>query len=120
MRTFDFIAINASDAVSQTSVAFDTQNIFRISALAVFGDATAAGSIKLQASNDFLNASPTSQGSFVPTNWVDIPSATATVTAGAKTLIPATEIAYRYVRIVFTQTTPGSTTVVVNVHGMGN
>lgn len=75
-------------------------------------DGAATGTIKLQASNDLGNP----QNNFVPTNWVDIPSATVTL-ASAKGLIPKTEICYNWIRYV--QTGAGAGNVVINVFGQG-
>jgi len=61
---------------------------------------TEVGSLKLQASNDNLDAVPSS----TPTNWSDIPSATVAVSSAGAYLIPSTQICYQYVRLVYTHT----------------
>jgi len=63
---------NADDSSSQTGSAFDVGQVVSASFLGYFGDATATGTLKIQASND--NPAPSQyRGSFVPTNFADIP-----------------------------------------------
>jgi hypothetical protein len=119
VKTLFETALNAvSDATSQNSAAIDAQGLFRISCQAVFSDSTAAGSVKLQGSNDPSTANNL-PGLQTPTHWSDIPNTSQTVTAGATVLVPATEISYRFVRVVFIQTTPGVGTITANVVALG-
>jgi hypothetical protein len=72
---------------------------------AYFSEATAAGTIQIQFSND--NPSNTTEENFVPTNWVNVPGATATamVTAGASVAVyPPNGFVGRWYRITFTRT----------------
>jgi hypothetical protein len=80
------------------------------------GDATAEGSVKIQASNDPPEGQPAN--AFTPTNWIDIPNASANITAGAPALIVIPNMAFRWIRAVFTETTPGSTTVSCNMNAL--
>lgn len=106
-----------ADTASHNFPAIDTNQVLALSVQASFSENTAAGTVKLQASNDFSTAGNLA-GTFVPTNWVDIAGATVTVVAGATVLIPKTEVSYNYVRVVFTQT-GGAGTMTVNVCSMG-
>jgi hypothetical protein len=55
---------------------------------------------------------------FVPTNWVDLASATVTVASGATSIIPKTDMCYQYMRLVWTRTGgTGSFTAITNVQG---
>jgi hypothetical protein len=111
----DVIIINNSGTSS--TAAIDTTNTLRGSAQAVFSDGAAAGSLKLQGSNDFTNAGNL-PSNFVPTHWNDIPSTTQAVTAGATTLIPSTEFSYRWIRVTFVSTGgAGTITVLPNFLG---
>lgn len=119
MKQLSEIALNAvSDATNQTSKAIDCYSLFRISCQAVFSDTTAAGTVKLQGSNDLSSANnlPDLQS---PTHWSDIPNTSQTVASGASVLVPATEICYRWVRVVWTQTTPGTGTITATVNALG-
>jgi hypothetical protein len=94
----------------------DTNQVYAISAQAVFSSNTSAGSFKLQASNDNTNANNLQLAS--PTNWNDIPNTAQTVTAGATTLIPFTQLSYRFIRVVFVATAAaGNMTITTNTQG---
>lgn len=95
--------------------ATDTNQVVSLSFQAFFSDAAAAGTLKLQASND--SAPDRGQTAFAPTNWVDIPSATATVTAGGSVLITIANCCYGYVRAVWTRSA-GAGTITVNIQGL--
>lgn len=106
MRNTNGILINAvSDAGSATSDKLDSNQWVAASFMAYFSENTAAGTIKIQFSND----PPAGQAAqnFTPTNWFDVPgsTATATVTAGASVAVylPVNFVA-RWLRIVFTRT----------------
>lgn len=91
--------------------------LFAASVLATFSENTAAGTIKLQASNDAPIAGQ--QAPFAPVNWVDIPNATAAVTAGASVLVPMTQLAYQWIRVVFARTGgAGTSNFYINVQGI--
>ena len=101
--------ISASDATSQTSIVVDSNQLISASFQAHFGDATAVGTLQIQGSNDLpSNIS-------APTTWTNLPNASAAVTAGAAVLIVVPTLSVRWVRAVYTSTTPGSTTIIVNI-----
>lgn len=84
----------------------------------VTGGTTAAGTIKVQGSNDL----PTNndRASFEPTNWSDVPNATATLTAGVAPLIVCSNVACQYIRIVFTRSAgAGSEFITIKTNGVG-
>lgn len=115
MRYVNVTALHASDAMSQTSAQIDTNQLISASFMAYFGDATAAGTLTLQASNDPIQSGLPVEP--LATNWVNIPNATATVTAGGSVIIPLYQSAYRWIRIVYTSGTPGTSTITVNYFG---
>lgn len=97
----------------------DTNQIINASFHLVVGDATAAGTFKIQASNDVSPFGQSAQN-FTVTNWVDIPSASVTqVAATQQAIISLQNMGYRWIRAVWTKTTSGSSTVVVNMYAMG-
>jgi hypothetical protein len=67
----------------------------------VTGGTTTAGSVKIQGSNDLPVTGQ--RAGYVPTNWSDIPNATATITAGAAPMIVLSNVACQWVRAVFTR-----------------
>lgn len=107
----------ASDTTSQTSGKIDSNQLLGASFQVFFGDSTVGGSVKIQASNDLCPQNYSAVYNFTPTNWVDIPSASATITAGAPVLItiPNTSLLFRWMRVVFTETTPGTSTITVEM-----
>lgn len=107
--------------------------LMRASAIiTVSGAASLVGTLKLQGSNDNVaNGQPPYSSPNDPTNWADIPNELLSVVAVASTaavavsvsaagsvLLPAQDIAYKWIRAVWTYTS-GSGTIVVNVHGIG-
>lgn len=83
---------------------------FSVSLMAV-GEGTLAGSIKLQFSNDPVDAE-------APTNWVDIPTATVALTAAAKVGIAKIDVCYNWVRANFSSPTgTGSVTLLLKSNG---
>ena len=84
----------------------------------VTGDAAVAGTVKIQMSNDNPNSSGHGiTSSFVPTNWSDIPNATSTVTAGVGAPIVISNMAFAFIRAVFTRSA-GTTAMAVNMNGL--
>lgn len=102
---------SASNASTINLPAVPVNQAFYVSAQVIQGDSSAAGTVKLQASNDLAPAGQLA--TFTPTNWSDISGATATVTSGGTVLIPTTIICYQWIRAVWTVGTPGSTTITV-------
>lgn len=118
MKNVNAIALSAADTASQTGDPIQADQLVSASFQAVFGDVTAAGTIKVQASNDPSTARYNSNN-FQPTNWSDIPSATATVTAGVAPIIIIPNVVHEWLRVVYTRTSGGSTTVVVRMSAFG-
>lgn len=117
MRNETINVLSGPDTSTQTGPQIDTNQIIAASFQASFGDATAAGTLTIQASNDIYNSGYT-PGSFTVTNWTLIPSASATVSAGGSVLITIPNMCYRWIRAVYTYTSGGSTTVSVNMNAL--
>lgn len=78
------------------------------------------GTFKIQASNDIQPAGGIVAGPFTVTNWVDIPNTTVTQMAGSQqAIISLSNMAYRWIRAVWTESTPSTTTNVVNMFAQG-
>lgn len=119
MRFVSATVLNTvTDASTQTSAAIDSSELFIVSAQGFFGDQTLVGSIKLQGSNDPGSANNL-PGLQVPTHWNDITGTSTAISGVSNILMPAVTIAYRFIRIVVTITTPGSTTMTVNLFAQG-
>ncbi len=111
------------DSQNQTSETIDSNQLITASFTAFFGDTNAAGTFKLQASND-----PTDKGydalksGFAPTHWADIPNQSATISSGASALLTIAQCCYRWLRAVWTSTGTGIQTigVVADVSGSLN
>lgn len=112
MRQENINIIPSQAAATVTSAAIPALNLFYCSAQCSATGAGAAGTMKLQASND----RPVASGA-VPTNWSDIPSATVSISAAGAFLIPKTELCYEWVRVVYTNTGTGTFSVVFKALG---
>lgn len=108
MRFLNDSVLNAANAATnQTSAAIDSSFMVAVS-LIVTTTGTAAGDIKLQASNDVNN----------PTNFVDIPSATVAISGAGTVIIAKLDVAYQYIRAVYTVTS-GTGTITTRLKSVG-
>lgn len=117
MHYLNVSCLSADDSVSQTSGPLDSNQWVSVSFHAYFGDATAAGTFKIQASNDENNNNYNTQA-FQPTHWVDVPSQTASIASGASALLTISNCSYRWLRVVYTRSGGGSTTINVNLFAL--
>lgn len=126
MRVFNKqIATNVLLNANYNSNAVPLKSIFMYSIAALTSNGTLVGTIKLQASNDpeTNDSMPLGTPAPPPTHWVDI-------TGSSFTLFPATnetmwnvrDVAYNYVRVVFTDNSGGTNTatmsIIVNAKGV--
>lgn len=114
MRNAQIIILSGTDTASHTGSAFDVGQCISASFIPSFKDATATGTVKIQASND---APPAGYlPIFVPTNWADIPSATSAIASGVGPAIVIPSMCFRYVRAVYTSSSGGSSTFIVTMN----
>lgn len=92
----------------QTSGPQWSEKIVRASFQLVTTDASADGTIQVQASNDQAYGAPANQ--FQPTNWNNLGSP-VTVSGLGSFLIPEFECSYEYLRLVWLSTATGAQTV---------
>lgn len=121
MRNVNVVVLSGADTGSVNGSAIDANQLVSASFQAVFGDATAAGTLKIQASNDVAPVqytSPSGVGVFTPSNWADIPNATASVTSGGSVVVSIAQTNFRWMRAVYTRTSGGSTTVIVSMNAL--
>lgn len=105
------------DTASVNGIQVDANQLVSASFQCYFGDASAVGVFKIQMSNDICN-DRYQPNTLVVTHWTDIPSATAAITAGASAVITIPNMAYRWVRAVYTSTSGGSSTISVNMNAL--
>jgi hypothetical protein len=118
MRNTQFNILSKPNTGSQTGPSQWMGQIVSASFVVTMGDTSAAGTVKIQASND-SPAGVTAPTQFTPTNWADIPNATSLIAAGVGPAILIPSMAFAYIRAVFTETTPGSTTINVQANVLG-
>lgn len=116
MKSNQFTLLNATSAATVISAAQDVNQAVSISAQFVTADATQAGTLKLQGSNDNKgdNGLGVGNAAFVPTNWSDIPNATSTITAGTGPMIVVPNACFAFIRAVFTRSAGTSANIKVN------
>lgn len=115
------LAADTGTPSTVTGIQIDANQIIAASFQAVFGDTGAAGTFKIQASNDVAPIQYTSQpnaSTFEVTNWTDIPNATASIASGASALITLSNVSYRWLRAVYVWSSGGTTTITVNMYSL--
>ena len=114
--------ISAADTSTTVSAAIDTNQWVSASFAASFGgDTQATGTFKLQASNDPApEGYDAIQSGFTPTNWVDVPTQSASVTTGTSALLTISNMCYRWLRASFTPTAAAVQTVTVSADVAGS
>lgn len=96
------ILTGTADATITGSIALDTNQAINLTfQTIVTGGVAAAGTVKVQGSNDTIQGK---RADAVPTNWSDIPGATAVMTAGIAPMIVLSNVACQYMRVVWTRT----------------
>lgn len=121
MRNLCENVLSAADHLSSNGNQIWATQLVSASFQAYFSDATAAGTFKLQSSNDKPPAGSLSTG-FVVTNWVDIPNQSASIVAGASAVLTVANMSYQWIRAVYTDTAAGVQTIstVADVSGSLN
>lgn len=122
MKPLNAIVLSGHDNASHNGDTVDANQLVSVSFLATFGSSDAAGTFKLQASNDLCTYGnlPAGGNTFQPTNWVDIPSQTASIASGASALLTISNCTYRWLRAVYTRSGGGAANknVVVTAYGL--
>jgi len=118
MRNSQPVILNAADTQTQTGSAIWVGQIVVASFIPVFGDSTATGTVKIQASNEAPVGPPVQ---YTPSNgsFADIPNATSTIASGVGPAIVIPAMCFAYVRAVFTYSSGGSSTVKVEMNQSG-
>ncbi len=112
MRNVNAIALSAADNVNTNGNLIDANQLAQASFHAVFSDATAAGTFKIQGSNDVAPARNMALiDGFAPTHWVDVPNQSASIVAGAQALLTLAPSPYRWLRAVYASSAAGVQTI---------
>jgi hypothetical protein len=101
------LTATTSFTANGNSAVIDLRLVFAISMMTASGAGT-TGTVKIQVSNDETN----------PSNWVDLPSGSITVTAATVQLMSRTEVCYKWARVNLSSLA-GSAGIVVKVNGLG-
>lgn len=109
------VALNAN--VSTTYVPLKSIFMYSIAAIVT---GTPTGTIKLQASNDpETNDTQYNAGNIpptvIPTHWVDITDSSFALSSAGETMWNVRDVAYNYVRVVYTDGSSGSSTATMTV-----
>jgi hypothetical protein len=102
------------------SIALQLENMFGFAIQVVF-TGTPTGNFKLQASADPVTQANQVFGAngkvtYTPTNWTDVANSTFTVSAAGNVMWDFSELAgFNYVRVVYTDTSSGTSTAVITV-----
>ena len=115
MRNYPVQVMSAVNTSTQTGSAFFVGQAAAASFVITNGDTSAAGTVKIQGSNDLPVGDP---NQFVPTNFNDIPSATSTIASGVGPAIVLPTMNFQYIRAVFTRSGGGTTTIVINMSAL--
>lgn len=121
MRTFNEQIATAEPL--NTDVEFDfvpLKNIYMYCMTAIV-TGTPTGTIKLQASNDPETNDTQPLTNAPPTHWVDIANSSFNLTSAGSTMWNVSQVAYNYVRVVYIDTSGGTSTAtaMVIVNGKG-
>lgn len=122
MRTFNKqIATALALNTNRNSDYVPLKNIYLYSIMVII-TGTPTGSIKLQASNDPETNDTVPLSDAPPVNWADIANTSVNVSAAGNTFYNVTDVAYNYVRVVYTDTSSGASTatakIIVNAKGV--
>ncbi len=121
MRNVNLNIISAQENQTTNSAAIDANQLVSASFMSYCGDNQGTGTLKIQASNDPAPArNMTAIDGFTPTNWVDVPNQSASVTSGASALLTIAQSTYRWLRAVWTATGTGIQTVATVADSSGS
>lgn len=117
MRTYNK-QVSTAQVLNATAngPAMPLKNILLYSIMCII-TGTPTGTIKLQASNDpeTNDSMPSANPQPSPTNWADIANTSVVVSAAGNTMYNVADVAYNYVRVVYTDGSSGVSTAVMTV-----
>ncbi len=121
MRTFDY-TISPSFAATYNSIPFELPHMEGVSIqISTTSASTAAGTVKLQCSNNALLDNQGVNAPYVDPNavWIDVAGSTNTISSGANSyMYNVAGVYYKWCRLVYTSSS-GSGTALLVAHGKG-
>lgn len=102
--------LSGANTATITGSAINVQGGVMASFVPIMGDNGANGTVKIQASNDIVAVGG------APSNWVDITGATSSIASGVGPAIMLSYMCYAYIRVVYTKSSGGSSTISVNMN----
>ena len=116
MRSVSYVAIEDTTGATRTGSPIPATQVTQCTVIAsVTGATSPVGTLELQASNDQAPGFPTS--SFVPTTWVTL--ATTAVNGDGSYQIAYTNVAYEWLRVVYTRTSGTGGIIKATFEGVG-
>lgn len=112
MRNVNKTVLSAADNQNTNGITIDANQLVSASFQAIFADSQAAGTFKIQASNDIFQ-DRYQASNFTVVNWVDVPNQSATITGGIGALLTIAQSSYRWLRAVYLTTGTGTQTIAV-------
>lgn len=112
MRNVNKVILSAPDNQNQSGSTIDASQLVMSSFQIYFGDTNAAGTFKLQMSNDLYDSRYLyPEAGFTVTNWTDVPSSSVAITSGTTAVLFLANMCYRWIRPVYTSTAAGVQTI---------
>jgi|SRR5271166_1820208 len=106
------IVLNAVMNATINSAPIPANQLYGYSVQAVY-TGTPTGTLKLQASDDPFTGNI--QTSIPPTNWVDIANSSFAISSAGAYMWNVSEVMYNWARLVYTDSSGGTSTAVLNV-----
>lgn len=118
MRNYPVLILNDVDTGSATGLGFFVGQAVAASFTCITGDVDAAGTVKLQGSNEVPVGQPEN---YTPSagSWVNITGATSAIASGVGPAIVLATMNFQYIRAVYTRSSGGSTTIKVYMSALG-
>lgn len=117
MKNVRSVVLSNTTASSRDGNTIDASQLYQVSFQTVIAQNDVTGSMKIQMSND-VPTYGTLPSSFTPTNWSDIPNATATITAGVAAPIILSVVSAGYLRVVFTKSGGSTGAITTSMFGI--
>lgn len=121
MRTFNkqiATSVVLNENINSAYIPLKSIVLYSIAAIVT---GTPTGSIKLQASNDpetndtQYNATASAPPAVGPSNWIDIADSSFNLTSAGETFWNVKDVGYNYVRVVYTDTSGGTSTATMKI-----
>lgn len=118
MRNYPTTILSADNSKNATGSAFFVGQAVSASFVTQNGDTGAAGTVKIQGSNEAPVGDPLA---YTPTaaSFADITNATSAISSGVGPAIIIANMPFQYIRAVYTRTSGGTSTITVKMSALG-